>query len=45
MKQSLQLLKQGQSTNSLIMDFGQLKEIVGFTEYEKEMNYFRQINE
>lgn len=41
MSQTLQLLKEGRPTDSMILDFSELKKVVGFDDYETEINYFR----
>jgi len=41
MTQTLQLIKDGQPTDSMILDFAELKKTVGFNDYESEMKYFR----
>jgi 2-methylisocitrate lyase-like PEP mutase family enzyme len=41
MTQTLQLIKDGQPTDSMILDFADLKETVGFNDYDSEMKFFR----
>ncbi len=41
MKQSLQLLKEGKPTDSMVLDFLELQRIVGFPEYNLESNRYK----
>ena len=41
MKQSLQLLKEGKSTDPMILEFQELQRILGFPEYDLESNRYK----
>ena len=41
MQSSLQLLKIGQPTNSMILPFTELQDVVGFTEYNEEADRYK----
>lgn len=41
MQSSLQLLKSGESTDSVILSFTELQDVVGFTEYNAEANRYK----
>jgi 2-methylisocitrate lyase-like PEP mutase family enzyme len=41
MQSSLQLLKSGQPTDSLILPFSDLQDVVGFTEYNREAERYK----
>ena len=41
MQSALQLLKEGQPTDSLLLPFTELQDVVGFTEYNSEANRYK----
>lgn len=41
MQSSLRLLKSGQPTNSMILPFTELQDVVGFTEYNEEADRYK----
>ena len=41
MQSTLQLLKEGQPTDSLLLPFTELQDVVGFTEYNKEADRYK----
>ena len=43
MQSSLQLLKDGQPTDSLLVPFEELQDVVGFTEYNSESDRYKNI--
>ena len=41
MQSTLQLLKEGQPTDSLLLPFTELQDVVGFTEYNREADRYK----
>ena len=41
MQSALQLLKEGQPTDSLLLPFTELQDVVGFTEYNREADRYK----
>ena len=41
MQSALQLLKEGQPTDGLLLPFTDLQDVVGFTEYNREANRYK----